>query len=107
MTDPTTERRRHPRLEFRTEIHYRPTALHDATARELSVAGITFVTDESLLPGTELDLYLINRNVQFRGIVTHQLAAPDGQFRTGVHFLREEPQLVDVLATAYRVQRRL
>jgi hypothetical protein len=101
MARRTTERRNAPRREYRAPIFFRPSALHEANALDISDEGLTFVTDRPLEPGTALELFLVNKNVQLVGTVRDCLPIADGQVRVGVDFDKLEPELVEVLTLAW------
>lgn len=104
MAQRTTERRRLQREEYAAPLHYRPSALHGATAVDLSQEGMAFETEQALEPGTALELFLINKNVHLNAVVEYAQPLNGGRCRIGVAFEKPEPELVEVLLAAQAVR---
>ncbi|HKI97034.1 MAG TPA: PilZ domain-containing protein [bacterium] len=102
MAQPPTERRRHPRREYRAELQYRPSAAHPAQALDISESGMAFEADAPLEIGTPVELFLISGNVQVNAVVRHCEANNGGRCRIGVAFEKLEPELVQVLTAAWK-----
>lgn len=97
----TPERRRTNRRDYRASLQFRPSAVHSALAIDISELGVSFIAEQAMPPGTELELFLVNRNVQLNGTVRYCDPAAGGGFRIGVDFDKPEPELVEVLTLAW------
>ena len=97
MNAPHSERRQWPRTDFRVLLHYRSTALHAAETLDISEGGMALVTTEAIPVGAELELFLINKNVRVSGTVRDQVPLDAECYRTGLHFPKPEPELVQLL----------
>lgn len=104
MAQPPTERRMHPRHEYRAPLQFRPSVLFAATALDLSESGITFETTQPVSPGATLEMVLIDGNVQINGRVVDVHTVNGGNLRVGLEFDSPQPELVDVLTAAWQAR---
>ena len=101
MARQTRERRRVARRDYQAPLFFRPSALRDANAVDISEIGITFITEQEVAVDTDVELFLVNKNVQINGTVRHCEPYNGGRLRVGVAFLKPEPELVEVLTLAW------
>jgi hypothetical protein len=95
-----TERSRHERLPYRTEIHYGAEDLEPAAGVDLSFGGVGFIAPQVVKIGAEVEIAFLDRSVAVRGIVRNlqQMAAG---YRVGVQFHADEREVVDVVLRYY------
>ncbi len=99
------ERRRHVRLAYEGEVHYRQAALKRATAIDLSPQGMSFCSDGPLDSGEGIELFLANSGVKITSEIRHRQPLADGSYRIGVEFDRAEQELIEVVIAVWNSQR--
>ena len=95
------ERRRHVRLTYEGELHYRQTALKRATAIDLSPQGMSFCSDGPLDSGQGIELFLTSSGVKITSEIRHRQPLADGLYRIGVEFDRAQQELIEIIIAAW------
>ena len=95
-SSPGSERRRHDRLPYATQIHYGSMQLVMAEGVDLSFGGVGFVAQNEIQLGDEVEVAFLDRGVAVRGTVRNLRAVDEG-FRVGVQFNTDEREVVEVV----------
>jgi hypothetical protein len=92
--------RRHARKAYGGLIERMDGPRQQCGALDLSIGGVGILSSEPMEPGQVVHLAFLGRSVSVRGFVTHVRPTSSGDWRVGINFLQDEPELAEVALAA-------
>lgn len=90
------EGRRHGRRAYGGVVVRLTPHPKECGALDLSSGGVGLLSSERLELGQVVHLAFMGRTVSVRGVVSHVRPMASGDWRIGISFLRDEPELAEV-----------